>query len=74
MAIGGETAKIFVIMNGSPGNAQEAFQSYVEYLEKSGIAVDKEASGAGQPLQSMTRSIKEHMYGDRALMYSARPN
>lgn len=50
MAIDGETAKIFVIMNGSPGNAQKAFRSYVENLEKSGMTIDRAHPGDGETL------------------------
>lgn len=50
MAIDGETAKIFVIMNGSPGNAHAAFRSYVEYLEKSGSLIDPASARDGTRL------------------------
>lgn len=50
MAIDGETAKVFVIMNASPGDANAAFRSYVENLEKSGVAIDKAALREGATL------------------------
>ncbi len=41
ISIDGGMAKIFVIMNESPDNANAALLSYVEYLEGSGIKIDK---------------------------------
>ena len=41
MTIDGGTAKAFVIMNASPDDASGAFLRYVEYLEKSGVKVDR---------------------------------
>jgi hypothetical protein len=41
MTIDGGTAKAFVIINPSPDDASGAFLRYVEYLEKSGVKVDR---------------------------------
>ncbi|MEN6615876.1 MAG: DUF6599 family protein, partial [Syntrophorhabdus sp.] len=39
--VGGETARIFVIYNGSAADSAFAFRQYVEYLGKSGIRIDE---------------------------------
>lgn len=43
MAIDGQTAKAFVILNKSPEDSSGAFLSYLEYLEKSGVKIDRAA-------------------------------
>ena len=48
--IDGETAKVFVIMNGSADKANAALQAYMESLEKAGVAVDRATIAGGAAL------------------------
>ncbi len=50
MTIDGQTGKIFVILNTSPGDSSGAYLSYVEYLERSGVRIDRAAVKGGATL------------------------
>lgn len=50
MAIDGDTAKIFVVINESGEKAHAAFRSYVEYLERSGTLIDPASARDGTRL------------------------